>query len=195
MALQVIDSVTQLQRDLTVAEQGEIRTGLGLGSAATTAASAYANSAQGAKADTAIQPAGLKTINGQSLIGSGDIAVGGGSVSASQITDATAAGRSVLTAADAEAQRAAMGLGTSAVTPATNYATADQGAKADTAIQQAGMASAMIDARQGMTTAQRLEFAGVSDAATQPSAAEFVWWTAPNGDVWNSNGTAWTKVV
>ncbi len=172
MALQVIDSVTQLQRDLTSAEQGEIRTGLGLGSAATTAATAYATAAQGVKADTALQ-----------------------SVSSATISDASAAGRAVLTAADQTAQRSAMGLGTAAVTAASDYATAVQGGKADTAIQPAGMASAMIDARQGMTSAQRLEFACVSDAAAQPSAAEFVWWTAPNGSVWNSNGSAWTQIV
>ena len=39
---------------------------------------------------------------------------GGGSVTAAQITDSTAAGRSVLTATDATAQRTALGLGTAA---------------------------------------------------------------------------------
>lgn len=44
---------------------------------------------------------------------------------ASEISDSTAAGRSVLTAADAAAQRTALGLGTAATTAATAYEAAD----------------------------------------------------------------------
>lgn len=52
-------------------------------------------------------------------------------VPSARLSDSTAAGRALLDAADAAAQRAALGLGTAATTPATDYATAAQGAKAD----------------------------------------------------------------
>ena len=52
-------------------------------------------------------------------------------VPSARLSDSTAAGRALLDAADAAAQRTALGLGTAATTPATDYATAGQGAKAD----------------------------------------------------------------
>lgn len=52
-------------------------------------------------------------------------------VPSARLSDSTAAGRALLDAADAAAQRTALGLGTAATTPATDYATAAQGAKAD----------------------------------------------------------------
>ncbi len=206
MALKVIDSLTQAQRDLTAGEQSEIRSGLGLGSAAvaslaafataaqgakadaalqpgviplgttipsaqvsglgsaaTTSASAYATAAQGAKADTALQSGALKTVNGQSLVGAGDIVVGGGSVSAAAITDATAAGRAVLTAADNAAQRVALGLGSAALTASTAYATAGQGVKADSALQPGVLPSG--------TTIPVGQVTGLGSAATTAATA------------------------
>ena len=74
-----------------------------------------ATSAQGAKADTAIQPSAQLT--------------------QAAVTAATAAGVALLDAADAPAQRAALGLGTAATAASTAFATAAQGAKADTALQ------------------------------------------------------------
>lgn len=56
--------------------------------------------------------------------------VGGGgpaSVSSADITDATATGRSVLTAADAAAARTAIGAGTSSITIGTSASTAAAG--------------------------------------------------------------------
>lgn len=58
---------------------------------------------------------------------------------ASQISDGTAAGRALLTAENAEAQRTALGLGGAAVTDPADYATAAQGALADTAVQPAAL--------------------------------------------------------
>lgn len=52
-------------------------------------------------------------------------------VPSARLSDSTAAGRALLDADDAAAQRTALGLGTAATTPATDYATAAQGAKAD----------------------------------------------------------------
>lgn len=74
-----------------------------------------ATTAQGAKADSALQPSAQLT--------------------QAAVTSATAAGVALLDAADAAAQRTALGLGTAATTAATAYATAAQGAKADTALQ------------------------------------------------------------
>lgn len=54
---------------------------------------------------------------------------------ASQVSDSTPVGRSLLTAADAAAARTTLGLGSVATTAATDYATAAQGVKADTASQ------------------------------------------------------------
>ncbi len=187
------------------------RTNLGLGTAATTDASAYATAAQGAKADTAIQSADLATVattgdyddlsnkptvptnldsltdvvitsatNGQSLqyngtnwvngsAGSGSVtsvdmtvptglAVSGNPVTTSGTLAVTyATGYAIPTTAkqtewdtaytdrlkwdggstglNASTGRTSLGLGTAATTAATDYATAAQGAKADTALQ------------------------------------------------------------
>ena len=72
---------------------------------------------------------------------------------AANISDSTAAGRSLLTAADAAAQRTALGLGTAATTASTAYATAAQGTKADSALQPAviGVAVQAYDADTAKT--------------------------------------------
>ena len=77
----------------------------GLGSAAYTESSAYATSAQGAKADSALQESSIDTgtANGKIKVGTKEVSV--------------------------------YGLGSAAYTPSTNYATSSQGAKADTAVQ------------------------------------------------------------
>jgi hypothetical protein len=54
---------------------------------------------------------------------------------ASQVSDSTTTGRAVLTAVDAAAARTALSLGTAATTASSAYATAAQGAKADSAVQ------------------------------------------------------------
>jgi hypothetical protein len=53
----------------------------------------------------------------------------------------TAVGRSLTTAVSQAAGRTALGLGTAATTAASDYATAAQGTKADTAVQPAGLSS------------------------------------------------------
>lgn len=60
---------------------------------------------------------------------------------ASDISDSTAPGRAILTAATAAAQRTALGLGTAATTAASDYATAAQGVRADTAVQPPALAA------------------------------------------------------
>jgi hypothetical protein len=61
----------------------------------------------------------------------------------------TAAGRALVTAANAAAQRTALGLGTAATTDATAYATAAQGAKADSAVQPGSLAAVATSGSYG----------------------------------------------
>lgn len=183
------------------------RTNLGLGTAATTDASAYATAAQGAKADTATQPGDLGTAAAEdvgyfataaqgaladSAVQPGDLATVATSGSYNDLTDKPSAGSGTVTSVamsvptglsvsgspvttsgtlavtyatgyaipttakqtewdtaytdrlkwdggstglNASTGRTSLGLGTAATTAATDYATAAQGAKADTALQ------------------------------------------------------------
>lgn len=99
------------------------------------------------------------------------MATSSGPIAASQISDATLAGRSLLTAADPAAQRAALVLGTAATAAASSFATAGQGAKADTALQVAA-----ADARYA-TIAQ----GGKADTALQQAAADARYATLAQG--------------
>jgi hypothetical protein len=85
------------------------RTSLGLGSAATAASSDFATAAQGALAATAVQPAALSSY--QPL--DSDLA------SIAALTTTTF-GRSLLTQADADAARTALGAGTSSLVVSTS---------------------------------------------------------------------------
>jgi hypothetical protein len=183
------------------------RANLGLGTAATTDASAYATAAQGAKADTATQPGDLGTAAAEdvgyfataaqgaladSAVQPGDLATVATSGSYNDLTDKPSAGSGTVTSValsaptglsvsgspvttsgtlaltysagyaipttakqtewdtaytdrnkwdggstglNASTGRTSLGLGTAATTAATDYATAAQGAKADTALQ------------------------------------------------------------
>jgi len=103
-------------------DAGTARSNLGLGTAATTAATDYATAAQGATADTALQP----TNNLNDLNDAG---------TALDNLGFSAFGKSIIDDADATAVRTTLGLGTAATTAATDYATAAQGTKADSALQ------------------------------------------------------------
>lgn len=107
---------------------------LSLGTAADRATGDFATAAQGAKADAAV-----KTVNNTAPDAAGNvtIAVSAGAVASTGITDSTAAGRALITAADVAAQRTALGLGTAATLGAGAFATSTQGGKADSALQQA----------------------------------------------------------
>lgn len=59
------------------------------------------------------------------------------------LSDSSAAGRALVTAADAAAQRTALGLGTAATTASSAYATAAQGAAADTALQPGSVVNSL----------------------------------------------------
>jgi hypothetical protein len=97
------------------ADAAAARTTLGLGTAATTASTAYATAAQGTKADAAL-PASSVSVFGLTLVDD----------------------------ADAAAARTTLGLGTAATTAATAYATATQGVTADAALPASSYTAADI---------------------------------------------------
>lgn len=115
--------------DLTSAATA--RTNLGLGTAATTASSDYATAAQGALADTSVQPADIGTAAAEDVGYFATAAQGALADTATQPADlATVATTGSYT--DLINQPT---LGTAAATASTDYATAAQGALADTALQ------------------------------------------------------------
>ena len=87
---------------------------------------------------------------------------------ASAISDSTTAGRAVLTAADAPAQRTALGLGTAALSASTAFATAAQGIAADAAFN-AGRVTIIGGADLSTKTGHFVTFNGSSQLVL-PSA-------------------------
>lgn len=110
-----------------------------------TALAGKATTAQGTKADTALQP--------------------GAQLTQAAVTSATAAGVALLGAADAATQRTALGLGTAATTPASNYATAAQGAKADAALP--GNADALADLLESAATGAAADLARIQASVSK----------------------------
>ena len=86
-------------------------------------------------------------------------------VGVDRLHDSTVAGRALLTGADAAAQRSSLGLGTAATTDAGDFATAAQGALADSAVQPGDLGTAAVaDAGDFATAAQ----GALADSAVQP---------------------------
>lgn len=133
---------------LTGADAPTTRTTLGLGTAATTASTAYATAAQGTTADAALKPA--NNLSDVSVVATARTNLGLGTAAttastayatAAQGTTADAALKpannlSELTAT-ASTARTNLGLGTAATTASTAYATSTQGTTADNAIAKA----------------------------------------------------------
>ena len=148
------------------------RTTLGLGTAATTASTAYATAVQGTKADAALPKAGgamtgaittTSTFDGRNVSVDGakldGIEAGANVTDTANVTAAgalmdsevdadiktlvlpasttiSAFGRTLIDDAAASNARTTLGLGTAATTASTAYATAEQGALADTSVQR-----------------------------------------------------------
>lgn len=75
-----------------------------------------------------------------------------GTISTSKLGgDITTAGKALLDDADASAQRTTLGLGTAATTASTDYATAAQGALADTAVQPTAITNMLETTDIGVT--------------------------------------------
>jgi hypothetical protein len=102
------------------------RTTLGLGSAATTASSAYATAAQGTLADSATQPGDLATV---ATSGAYNDLTGKPTLFSGAYNDLT--GKPTLFSGDYDDLSNKPTLGTAAATASTAYATAAQGTKAD----------------------------------------------------------------
>lgn len=83
----------------------------------------------------------------------------------------TVAGLALLDDADASAQRTTLGLGTAATTSSTDYATAAQGALADTAVQPAAIANVLETSDIGVSVqaydADLTAWAGIATTAKQ----------------------------
>lgn len=164
------------------------RSNLGLGTSAVLASSYFATAAQGATADSALQtvavPSDITATGtpsaGTWLDGSGGWSTpagGGDMLSSSNLSDVDSA----------SASRTNLGLGTAATTASTDYATAAQGALADTALQDG---SSFATAAQGvladnaapLSAATATRFRGYG--STEPSTDLQV------GDVFFSDGTS-----
>jgi len=124
------------------ADAAAARTTLGLGTAATTAATAYATAAQGTKADNALPAANVSVFGG-----------------------------TLIDDADAAAARTTLGLGTAATTAATAYATAAQGTKADAALPSASVSVFGLSLIDDADAAAARTTLGLGTAATTASSA------------------------
>ena len=134
------------------------RTNLGLGSAATASTADFATAAQGAKADTAVQPSDLAPLaTASAYLAKSDNLAG---------------------LAHAPTARANLGLGSAATAENTAFATAAQGTKADTAVQPGTLGSAALQpssafatAAQGTKADTAVQPGTLGSAALQPSTA------------------------
>ena len=126
----------------------------------------YATAAQGAKADTAVQT----VTTGDATSGNGTIKVDGTAVSV-------------------------YGLGSAAYTPSTDYATAAQGAKADTALQAADLATYAKKTGVEKTAAAAVNGATVTySLAGLGTTTATVTGTVPVVDTWGATAPAATGV-
>lgn len=113
----ISDSTTAGRALLTAADEAAQRTALGLGTAALSDDADFATAAQGGLADSAVQPGDLATVATSGAYSDltgipSTFAPSAHTHPASAISDSTAAGRALLTAADAAAQRTALSVET-----------------------------------------------------------------------------------
>lgn len=175
------DDLTDDPEVVSPADWNEAHTVTGLGTAAEADTGDFATAAQGALADSAVQPADIGTAAAEDVGFFATAAQGALADSATQPGD-------LATVATSGAYADLSGLptlGTAAATDATDYATAAQGATADTAVQPADIANMLetsdigvsvqaydadLDAWAGVNPSAYLNTAGIA-AAYQPLAA------------------------
>ena len=171
-----------------------------LGTAAATASTDYATAAQGALADSAVQPAAIANMLETSDIGvtvqgySADLAGTTASFTTADETklDGIAAGAEVNVNADWNAVSGDAQilnkptLGTAAAAATTDFATAAQGTKADSALQAAdigvtvqGYSSVLAGTTASFTTADETKLDGIEAGAEVNVNAD---WNAGSGD-------------
>lgn len=165
-----------------VSSASAARTNLGLGTAATTASTDYATAAQGALADSAVQPNdspsfGSVTVSG--TVDGRDVAADGSKL------DGIEAGANVTDTANVTAAGALMdsevtNLAQVKAFSSTDYATAAQGALADSAVQPTDLA----------TVATSGSYNDLADKPTIPAA-----YTSSDVDTHLNTGTATTDQV
>lgn len=190
-----LESITEADTVVTSISQGGTgattasgaRTNLGLGTAATTDASAYATAAQGALADTALQ----SYTETDPVFSASEAA----SITSTDTTNWDTAYSDRLkwdggsTGLNASTGRTSLGLGTAATTASTDYATAAQGATADSAVQPGDLA----------TVATSGSYNDLSNKPTIPtdlnSLTDVVVTTPSTNQVLQYNGTNWVNAT
>ena len=174
----------------TVAFNGADVAVTGLGSAAYTAANAYATAAQGALADSAVQTIATGSANGTIAVDGTDVAVKGlgtaaytastayataeqGSKADSAVQSVTVLGTELsdgdeLTVA---AAKTALGLKSAAYTESTAYATAAQGQKADSAVQKVTVLGKELTDGSSVSVDEAKTALGLKSAAYEEASA------------------------
>lgn len=180
VAADISNTTTTGRALMTATDAAAGRTALGLGTAATSASTAF--EASGAVSTHAAVTSGVHGISsfGASLVASSNATAaktileitGTGSVASTDITDSTATGRALLTAANAAAGRTTLGLGTAATSATGDFeasgAVATHATLTSSVHGISSFGASLVDDADASTARTTL---GLGTAATQASSA------------------------